>query len=333
MTASVESVWSEGRDCPIVDTATGEPALTCHTVLVNSLPVVAVVGATATGKSALAIDLAARLGGEIVNADSMALYRGMDIGTAKLTLTERRGIPHHLLDIWEVTEPAAVAQYQRLARAVVADLLAAGRIPILVGGSGLYVRAVLDDLDFPGTDPQVRARLEAEVEAVGAPALHGRLATLDAVAAERILPGNARRIVRALEVIEITGRPYVAKLPTPSYVRPAVQLGLAMDRGVLDGRLDLRVDQMWAAGLVEEVRALERVGLREGRTASMALGYAQVLRLLDGSCEEDTARAQTKAATRKFARRQGAWFGRDPRVHWLDATRVDLIDAALAVLS
>ncbi|MGQ0630786.1 MAG: tRNA (adenosine(37)-N6)-dimethylallyltransferase MiaA [Sporichthyaceae bacterium] len=298
----------------------------------SALAVVAVVGATATGKSALAIELADRLGGEIVNVDSMQLYRGMDIGTAKLTPAERGGIPHHLLDIWDVTEPAAVAEYQRLARRLVADLLAAGTVPVLVGGSGLYVRAVLDDLDFPGTDPAIRARLEAEVHEAGPAVLHARLATLDPVAAERILPGNGRRIVRALEVIEITGRPFVAKLPTPSYVRPAVQIGLGMDRADLDERLDRRVDAMWAAGLVAEVRTLEREGLREGRTASMALGYAQVLRFLDGTCDEATAREETKRSTRKFARRQGAWFGRDPRVHWLDATRPDLLDAALAAV-
>ncbi|GAA0625474.1 tRNA (adenosine(37)-N6)-dimethylallyltransferase MiaA [Sporichthya brevicatena] len=294
--------------------------------------VVAVVGPTATGKSALGIELAERLGGEVVNTDSMQLYRGMDIGTAKLTPAEREGVPHHLLDLWEVTEPAAVAVYQRLARKVVADLLAAGKSAVLVGGSGLYVRAVLDDLDFPGTEPEVRGRLEAELEEVGAPALHARLATLDPVAAERILPGNGRRIVRALEVIELTGQPFTAKLPDPRYVRPAVQIGLGADRETLDRRLDDRVDAMWAAGLVDEVRGLMPRGLREGRTASKALGYAQVLQFLDGACDEDAARAETKRATRKFARRQMAWFGRDARVRWLPADHPQLIDAALAAL-
>ncbi|WP_019877873.1 tRNA (adenosine(37)-N6)-dimethylallyltransferase MiaA [Sporichthya polymorpha] len=294
--------------------------------------VVAVVGPTATGKSALGIELAKRLGGEVVNTDSMQLYRGMDIGTAKLSPAERAGVPHHLLDLWEVTEPAAVAVYQRLARQVVADLLAAGKSAVLVGGSGLYVRAVLDDLDFPGTEPEVRSRLEAELEEVGAPALHARLATLDPVAAERILPGNGRRIVRALEVIELTGQPFTAKLPDPRYVRPAVQIGLGADRETLDRRLDERVDAMWAAGLVDEVRSLLPRGLREGRTASKALGYAQVLQFLDGVCDEDAARAETQRATRKFARRQMAWFGRDARVRWLPADHPQLVDAALAAL-
>ncbi len=294
--------------------------------------VVAVVGPTATGKSALGIELAKRLGGEVVNTDSMQLYRGMDIGTAKMPPAERTGVPHHLLDLWEVTEPAAVAVYQRLARQVVADLLAAGKSAVLVGGSGLYVRAVLDDLDFPGTEPEVRSRLEAELEEVGAPALHARLATLDPVAAERILPGNGRRIVRALEVIELTGQPFTAKLPDPRYVRPAVQIGLGADRETLDRRLDERVDAMWAAGLVDEVRSLVPRGLREGRTASKALGYAQVLQFLDGVCDEDAARAETQRATRKFARRQMAWFGRDARVRWLPADHPQLVDAALAAL-
>ncbi len=295
--------------------------------------VVAVVGPTATGKSALGIELARRLGGDVINTDSMQLYRGMDIGTAKLTPAEREGIPHHLLDLWEVSEPAAVAVYQRLARSVVAELLAAGKSAVLVGGSGLYVRAVLDDLDFPGTEPEIRARLEAEVEEIGPHALHGRLAQLDPVAAERILPGNGRRIVRALEVIEITGRPFVAALPEPRYLRPAVQIGLGAERETLDRRLDERVDAMWAAGLVDEVRGLIPRGLREGRTAGKALGYAQVLQFLDGTCDEETARAETKRATRKFARRQMTWFGRDARVHWLPADSPQLLDAALAALA
>jgi tRNA dimethylallyltransferase len=295
--------------------------------------VVAVVGPTATGKSALGIELARRLGGEVVNTDSMQLYRGMDIGTAKLTPAERGDIPHHLLDLWDVTEPAAVAVYQRLARGVVEELLAAGKSAVLVGGSGLYVRAVLDDLDFPGTEPAVRARLETEVEQVGPHALHARLAELDPVAAERILPGNGRRIVRALEVIELTGRPFAAALPEPRYLRPAVQIGLGADRETLDRRLDERVDAMWSAGLVEEVRGLVPRGIREGRTAGKALGYAQVLQFLDGTCDEEAAREDTKRATRKFARRQMTWFGRDTRVHWLPADHPHLLDSALAALA
>ncbi|HVE24698.1 MAG TPA: tRNA (adenosine(37)-N6)-dimethylallyltransferase MiaA, partial [Sporichthya sp.] len=246
---------------------------------------------------------------------------------------DRAGIPHHLLDIWDVTEPAAVAVYQRLARGVVDSLLTAGKAAILVGGSGLYVRAVLDDLDFPGTEPAVRSRLEAELESVGAPAMHARLAALDPVAAERILPGNGRRIVRALEVIELTGRPFAAVLPEPTYVRPAVQIGLGADRETLDRRLDARVDAMWDAGLVREVEGLVPRGIREGRTAGKALGYAQVLSFLAGECSEEEAVAETKRATRKFARRQMTWFGRDRRVRWLPADHPHLVDAAMAALT
>jgi tRNA dimethylallyltransferase len=290
--------------------------------------VVAVVGATATGKSALGVSLAETLAGEVVNTDSMQLYRGMDIGTAKLTEAERRGVPHHLLDIWDVREPAAVAEYQRLARERIAELHAAGRAAVLVGGSGLYVRAVLDDLQFPGTDPLVRARLEAEAQTAPPGVLHERLARLDPESAARILPGNTRRIVRALEVIELTGGRFAAALPQPRYLRPALQIGLRLERTELDRRVAERVATMWSAGLVAEVERLAEVGLRAGRTASRALGYAQVLDLLDGLCSVDEARLATVAATRKFARRQERWFGRDPRVHWLDAQRPDLTAAA-----
>jgi tRNA dimethylallyltransferase len=281
--------------------------------------VVAVVGPTAAGKSDLAVELALRLGGEIVNADSMQLYRGMDVGTAKLGPDERRGVPHHLLDIWDVTEAASVADYQRRARAAIADIHGRGRLPLLVGGSGLYIRAVIDDLDFPGTDPDLRARLEAELAAAGPEALHARLAALDPPAAAAILPSNGRRIVRALEVIELTGRPFSASMPSYDEAKEyATQLGLTVPRPELDERITLRVDRMWAAGLVEEVRRLEACGLREGLTASRALGYAQVLRFLAGECDEDQARADTVRDTRRFARRQESWFRRDPRVRWID---------------
>lgn len=287
---------------------------------------VAVVGPTATGKSELAVALAERLGAEVVNADSMLLYRGMDVGTAKPTLAERRGVPHHLLDVWEVTERASVAEYQRLARAAVADVLARGRLPLLVGGSGLYVRAVLDDLDFPGTDPDLRARLEAELAAAGPAALHMRLSQVDPAAARDILPSAGRRLVRALEVIELTGRPFAATLPAPTAVYDCLQLGL--DRTDLDGRVASRVDRMWAAGLVGEVGALAARGLRDGPTASRALGYRQVLAHLDGRHDEATARAETVRATRRFVRRQRSWFRRDSRVEWLDAARPDLVGHA-----
>ncbi len=292
----------------------------------------AFVGPTATGKSALGIALAQALGGEVVNTDSMQLYRGMDIGTAKLTIDERGGVGHHLLDIWDVTEAASVAEYQRLARSTVDGLLAAGRVPVLVGGSGLYVRAVLDRMEFPGTDPSTRAGLEADLAAVGPGALHARLAQLDPAAAAAILPSNGRRIVRALEVIALTGRPFTAILPSPEPFYDAVQIGIDLDTDALDQRVDVRVDHMWAAGLVEEVRALEKVGLRDGPTASRALGYAQVLRYFDGELDAGGARAHTQQATRRFVRRQRSWFRRDDRVRWLDASRPDLVDAALAFL-
>jgi tRNA dimethylallyltransferase len=295
----------------------------------NPPQVVAVVGATATGKSALGVALARALDGEVINADSMQLYRGMDIGTAKITEAERQGVPHHLLDVLDVTEPAAVAEYQRAARALIEQLLGAGRVPILVGGSGLYVRAALDDLQFPGTDPAVRARLEAEAARAGPGALHARLAAVDPVAAARILPGNTRRIVRALEVIELTGGPFLAELPEPRYVRPTVQLGLHVDRAELDRRIAARVEVMWAAGLVAEVAALAENGLRAGRTACRALGYAQVLAFLDGRLTEDEARAQTVRATGKFARRQQKWFERDRRVIWLPAGGTETLATAL----
>ncbi|WP_436739276.1 tRNA (adenosine(37)-N6)-dimethylallyltransferase MiaA [Streptomyces sp. BBFR102] len=297
--------------------------------------VIAVVGPTAAGKSDLGVFLAQHLGGEVVNADSMQLYQGMDIGTAKLAEAERGGVPHRLLDIWPVTETASVAEYQRLARAEIDRLLAEGRTPVLVGGSGLYVRGAVDHLDFPGTDPEVRARLEEELAAHGPGALHTRLAAADPEAAAAILPGNGRRIVRALEVIEITGRPFTANLPRHDSVYDTVQIGVDVARPELDARIADRVDRMWEAGLVDEVRALEAGGLREGRTASRALGYQQVLAALAGECTENAARAETVRATKRFARRQDSWFRRDPRVHWLSgaaADRGELPGRALALL-
>ncbi|MFF0728256.1 tRNA (adenosine(37)-N6)-dimethylallyltransferase MiaA [Streptomyces sp. NPDC004134] len=285
--------------------------------------VVAVVGATATGKSELGIALARRLGGDIVNADSMQLYRGMNIGTAKLTPAERQGVPHHLLDVWDVTETASVAAYQRLARAEIDRLGALGRAAVLVGGSGLYVRGAVDAMDFPGTDPGVRARLEAELAAGGPGPLHARLAAADPDAAAAILPGNGRRIVRALEVIELTGRPFTANLPAHESVYDTVQIGIAVPRPELAARIEQRVHRMWRAGLVDEVRRLEAEGLREGRTAARALGYQQVLAFLAGECTEAEARDETVRATRRFARRQETWFRRDARVHWISGSEAD----------
>ncbi|WP_424862198.1 tRNA (adenosine(37)-N6)-dimethylallyltransferase MiaA [Streptomyces sp. MMS24-I29] len=285
--------------------------------------VITVVGPTAAGKSDLGVFLAQRLDGEVVNADSMQLYRGMDIGTAKLTLPERGDVLHHLLDIWDVTETASVAEYQRLARGEIDRLLAAGRTPVLVGGSGLYVKGAIDALEFPGTDPEVRARLEEELTERGPGALHARLAAADPEAGRAILPGNGRRIVRALEVIEITGRPFTANLPGNDAVYDTVQIGVDVARPELDERIALRVDRMWEAGLVDEVRDLEARGLRDGLTASRALGYQQVLAALAGECTEEEARAETIRATKRFARRQDSWFRRDPRVHWLSGAAQD----------
>lgn len=296
-------------------------------------PVVAVVGPTATGKTALAVALAHRLGGEVVNADSMQLYRGMDVGTAKPDLAERDGIPHHLLDLWHVRQPASVAEYRDLARAEIDRLHAAGTVPLLVGGSGLYVRAVLDELDFPGTDPVLRARLEVELAAVGAAELHTRLGVLDPAAAAAVPPSNGRRIVRALEVIELTGGPFRAQLPEPRPRYPAVMIGLDREPAELDERIERRVDQMWAAGLVAEVEGLAADGLREGPTASRALGYAQVLAQLDGQLTADEAREGTVRTTRRLVRRQRSWFRRDSALTWFDAGQPDLVDAVLALLA
>ncbi len=296
-------------------------------------PVVAVVGPTAAGKSALSLDLAEALGGEIVNTDSMQVYRGMDIGTAKLPVDERRGIPHHLLDLLEVTEPASVAEFQRSAREVIAGCRGRGVAPVLVGGSALYTRAVLDRFEFPGTDPAVRARLEEELAAVGAQTLHRRLAELDPAAAGRIIPSNGRRVVRALEVIEITGRPFSASLPALEYaVDGAHQVGVDIPRDVLDERIALRVEQMWEAGFVEEVRRLADRGLRKGRTANRALGYQQVLAFLDGEITEAEAQEQTVAATRRFARRQDSWFRKDPRITWVSWDDPDRVASALSAI-
>jgi tRNA dimethylallyltransferase len=294
--------------------------------------VLGVVGPTATGKSDVGIAIAQAVGGEVVNADASQLYRGMDIGTAKLTLAERHGIPHHQLDVLEVTQEASVAAYQAAARADIRAIQARGRHPVLVGGSGLYVRAALDVLDIPPTDPAVRERLTAEAESLGTPAMYARLEQLDAAAAATIERSNTRRIVRALEVVEITGRPFAATMPTRTYVHPTVIVGLRMPREQLDARIDARVQRMWERGLPDEVRHLATVGLREGRTASRALGYAQALAELDGTMTTAEAQEQTAAMTRRYARRQESWFRPDPRITWLDATAPDLHEQAVAVV-
>jgi tRNA dimethylallyltransferase len=293
---------------------------------------IAVVGATAVGKSDLGVDLARAVGGEVINADSMQLYAGMDIGTAKLTEAERRGVPHHLLDVWDVTKTASVAEYQDLAAAVIADIERRGKIPVLVGGSGLYVRAAIGDLEFPGTDEEIRRRLEDELAAVGPAPLYGRLRAADPAAAAAILPSNGRRIVRALEVIELSGRPFSATMPGYDLGVGAIQIGLRVDRAELDRRIEARVGRMWAAGFEAEVRELAGHGLREGKTASRALGYQQMLRHLDGDWSLEQAREETSRATRRFARRQESWFRRDPRITWL-APASDLLERALSLVS
>ncbi len=291
--------------------------------------VVAVVGPTSAGKSDLALALARSLGAEVVSADSMQLYRGMDIGTAKVPVAERRGVPHHLLDVLDIDQRSTVAEFQRRARAAIADCRRRGVPAVLVGGSALYVRAVLDRFEFPGTDPAVRARLESELATAGAANLHARLAAVDPASATTIDATNGRRIVRALEVVEITGLPYRASLPGHEYAYDhVVAIGLDVPRPELDRRIAARVDAMWRAGLIDEVRALEAAGLRTAPTASRALGYAQVLRLLAGELTEREALEDTVTATRRFARRQDSWFRRDPRISWLAFDDSDLCDKA-----
>lgn len=291
------------------------------------LPILAILGPTGTGKSDLSIALAQELGGEIVNADALQFYRGMDIGTAKLPLAERGSIPHHLLDIMDVGEEASVARFQSTARETFAEIRSRGRVPILVGGSGLYVRAALDEIDFPPTDPAVRARLEAEVQTVGIGPLAQRLAEVDPESAARNL--DERRLVRALEVYEISGKPFSSYMPQRRYHAPAVQIGLNIDRSLLHQRLAERVDNMVDLGLLDEVRRLDAQGLREGKTASRAIGYAQFLAVLDGTMSMKEATEKTVIATRQFARRQVTWFGADDRVNWFDPTEADLLPRVL----
>lgn len=300
-------------------------------------PLIAVVGATATGKSDLAIALARQLDGEVINADALQLYRGMDIGTAKVTPDERAGVPHHLLDVLEVTEEASVSAYQRDAREAIAAIRSRRRTPILVGGSGLYVRAVLDDIEFPPTDAALRERLEQRIAQEGTEALHRELAASDPEAAGIIGPRDARRIVRALEVGALTGRPFTAFLPRPLYADTStVQIGLRRDRALLHERIAVRVDRMIEGGLLEEIRALREQGLDRGLTARRAIGYEQGLAVLDGALDCAQAIQDTVTGTRRLVRKQDTWFRRDARVHWLDADEdadgTPLLTRALAVL-
>jgi len=293
--------------------------------------VVAVVGPTASGKSALAMALAPRIGGQIVNADSMQVYRGMDIGTAKPTVADREVVQHHLIDIWPVTHDCTVAEFQPLARDAIAEVHSQNSLPILTGGSGLYVRAVLDELEFPGTDQNVRVGLELELSVLGPAALHERLAKADPAAALAILPTNGRRIVRALEVIAITGKPFTATLPAENPIYPDIRIGLAVPSEILADRIEARVDQMWRDGFVDEVRGL--TDLAATRTASRALGYSQIIRYLAGEIDEQAAREETVVATRQFAKRQLTWFRRDSRVTWLDYDDPAIVEKALELIN
>ncbi|MCQ9367692.1 tRNA (adenosine(37)-N6)-dimethylallyltransferase MiaA [Brevibacterium sp. 50QC2O2] len=296
-------------------------------------PVINIVGATATGKSDLAIALAQRLDGEIINSDAMQFYRGMDIGTAKLAPEDRGGIPHHLLDILDVTQEASVSAFQREARELIADIRARGKQPILVGGSGLYVRAATDVMEFPGTDPALRARLEAQIAEVGTQSMHARLVRVDPAAARRIGAGDARRIVRALEVVALTGRTFSAQLPEYTYAMPTVQIGLRIERAVLHERIAARVAAMFDAGWVGEVRTLLTQGLAQGKTAGRAIGYRQIMELLAGTVSRAEAIESTVVRTRQFARRQETWFRRDPRIAWVDAQDTGLLEHALRLVA
>ena len=281
--------------------------------------VIVICGATATGKSEIAIQIAQELDAEIINADSMQLYRGMDIGTAKLSLEEQQGIPHHLLDVLDVKEDSTVAWYQERARAAITEIHSRGKDAVIVGGTGLYIKAILDDLNFPDTNPEVRAKLEAEAEAFGSASLFARLEELDPAAALAIDRANTRRIIRALEVIEITGQPFTANLPREDSSRypDAMQFGLVMDREHLRERIDLRVDRMWESGFVDEVDRLITQGIKDGVTAQRALGYAQIIAMRDGTMTEEEAKEDTKRASRQYARRQETWFSRDARIQWV----------------
>ncbi|MFC8040570.1 tRNA (adenosine(37)-N6)-dimethylallyltransferase MiaA [Paenarthrobacter sp. NPDC057355] len=296
----------------------------------HARPVIAVVGPTGSGKSDLGVNLALALDGEVINADALQFYRGMDIGTAKISMEERRGVPHHLLDTLDVTEEASVADFQAECRAAIDDVHSRGKRAIVVGGSGLYVRAALDILEFPGTDPALRQSFEQEYEAKGLAPLRARLEEVDPVSAARL--GDARRVIRALEVFGLTGRPFSSFMPQREYYQPAVQIGLSVDREELRERLAHRVHRMVEAGLAEEVQRLDAQGLRQGKTASRALGYAQFLRVLDGDMDVPDAVEETIVSTRQFARRQLTWFRADPRISWLDWKDPDIVSKAVSLV-
>ena len=294
-------------------------------------PAIVIVGPTAVGKTDLSLEVAKAFGGQIINADSMQLYKGMDIGTAKLPLSDRQGIKHHMLDVLDVTQTANVANYQREGRKVVSELDQAQIRSVVVGGSGLFIQGLLEDLQFPGSDPEIRDRLTLEAQRIGADAIYQRLVEIDPEAAANILPGNTRRVIRALEVIELTGQAPVTTLEQLPEVIPSIRIGLKRDRAQLDARITKRVEVMWETGLVDEVRELEKVGLRDGLTASKALGYAQVLDALSGLISFDEAKEKTIQATKRFARRQESWFNRDQKITWFDASTVTFDEIAQLV--
>ena len=300
------------------------------------MSLIIICGATATGKSDLAVALAQQIKAEVINADSMQLYRGMDIGTAKLSLVERSGVAHHLIDVLDIKEEANVSWYQRLAREKIDELIGAGKKVVVVGGTGLYIKSILDDLNFPDTNPVIRQQITDEAEKVGNDVMHQKLAKLDPAAALAIPKENIRRIIRALEVIELTGKPFTANLPRQesSKYPSAKQFGLVLDRGNLDEKIDKRVEQMWAKGFAREVLQLMNQGLAQATTAKMALGYSQIMSYLNGECDEEFAKAETKRVTRAYARRQETWFSRDERINWLaPATKQVQLEKVLASIN
>lgn len=300
------------------------------------MSLIIICGATATGKSDLAVALAQQIKAEVINADSMQLYKGMDIGTAKLSLAERSGVTHHLIDILDIKEEANVSWYQSLAREKIDELISAGKKVVVVGGTGLYIKSILDDLNFPDTDPVIRQKITDEAEKVGNEVMHQRLANLDPAAALAIPKENIRRIIRALEVIELTGKPFTANLPRQesSKYPSAMQFGLVLDRDNLDEKIDKRVEQMWAKGFAREVLQLMNQGLAQATTAKMALGYSQIMSYLNGECDEEFAKAETKRVTRAYARRQETWFSRDERINWLaPATKQVQLEKVLASIN
>ena len=300
------------------------------------MSLIIICGATATGKSDLAVALAQQIKAEVINADSMQLYKGMDIGTAKLSLAERSGVAHHLIDVLDIKEEANVSWYQSLAREKIDELIGAGKKVVVVGGTGLYIKSILDDLNFPDTDPVIRQKITDEAEKVGNEVMHQRLAKLDPAAALAIPKENIRRIIRALEVIELTGKPFTANLPRQesSKYPSAMQFGLVLDRDNLDEKIDKRVEQMWAKGFAREVLQLMNQGLAQATTAKMALGYSQIMSYLNGECDEEFAKAETKRVTRAYARRQETWFSRDERINWLaPATKQVQLEKVLASIN